>query len=202
MVIVIKCEAMITMTAALIMVGFGASGLFRDFAVNTIRYAFAVAFKLFVMQLVLGVGISFIKEFETTTAQFQDIFVLIGAAVILYLLVKSLPDVCAGIISGSHVSSASASSVGGAMKAAGGTVLGAGLGAYAAGSSLRSASKLADMAGKTGLGKAGHMGKALFDAGRQVHREKTQMKGGALAKTNHIMQERLENARLSKDEEA
>jgi type IV secretion system protein TrbL len=50
MVIVIKCEAMITMTAALIMVGFGASGLFRDFAVNILRYAFAVAFKLFVMQ--------------------------------------------------------------------------------------------------------------------------------------------------------
>ena len=54
------------------------------------------------MQLVLGVGIAFIEGFSTSTAELQDIFVVIGASVVLLALVKSLPDVCAGIINGSH----------------------------------------------------------------------------------------------------
>ena len=107
-VVFIKCEAMVAMAAALLLVAFGGSSFLKDYAVNAIRYVLAVAFNLFVMQLVLGVGIAFIEGFSTSTAELQDIFVVIGASVVLLALVKSLPDVCAGIINGSHVSSGAA----------------------------------------------------------------------------------------------
>lgn len=103
-VVFIKCEAMIAMMAALILVSFGGSSFLKDYAVNALRYVLAVAFKLFVMQLVLGVGLAFIQDFDTSTAELQDIFIVIGASIVLLALVKSIPDTCAGIINGSHVS--------------------------------------------------------------------------------------------------
>lgn len=77
-VVFIKCEAMIAMMAALILVSFGGSSFLKDYAVNALRYVLAVAFKLFVMQLVLGVGLAFIQDFDTSTAELQDIFIVIG----------------------------------------------------------------------------------------------------------------------------
>ena len=50
-VVFIKCEAMVAMAAAVILVGFGGSAFLKDYAVNAICYVLAVAFKLFVMQL-------------------------------------------------------------------------------------------------------------------------------------------------------
>ena len=76
-VVFIKCEAMVAMAAAVILVGFGGSAFLKDYAVNAIRYVLAVAFKLFIMQLVLGVGIAFIEGFSTSTAELQDIFVVV-----------------------------------------------------------------------------------------------------------------------------
>lgn len=144
-VVFIKCEAMVAMAAAVILVGFGGSAFLMDYAVNAIRYVLAVAFKLFVMQLVLGVGIAFIESFSTSTAELQDIFVVIGASVVLLALVKSLPDVCAGIINGSHVSS------GAALTASAAAVGGATLGTMVAGSntvqSVKDAAKVASMDG-------------------------------------------------------
>jgi type IV secretion system protein TrbL len=87
-VVFIKCEAMIAMMASLILVGFGGSSFMKDYAVNALRYALSVAFKLFVLQLVLGVGISFIEGFDTSSAELQDIFVVIGASIVLLALVK------------------------------------------------------------------------------------------------------------------
>lgn len=48
-VVFIKCEAMVAMAAALLLVAFGGSSFLKDYAVNAIRYVLAVAFKLFVM---------------------------------------------------------------------------------------------------------------------------------------------------------
>ena len=158
-VVFIKVEAMVAM-AALLLVAFGGSSFLKDYAVNAIRYVLAVAFKLFVMQLVLGIGIAFIEGFSTSTAELQDIFVVIGASVVLLALVKSLPDVCAGIINGSHVSS------GAALTASAAAVGGAALGAAVASSNtiqnVKDASKVAGMEGATGLGKAASVAKSLW----------------------------------------
>lgn len=195
-VVLIKCEAMIAMMAALILVGFGGSAFLRDYAVNAIRYVLSVAFKLFVMQLVLGIGIAFIEGFSTSTAELQDIFVVIGASVVLLALVKSLPDVCAGIINGSHVSS------GAALTASAAAVGGAAIGAVVAGSNtvqnVRDAAKVAGMEGATGMGKAASVAKSLWGARQDA---KTSGEKDLSTRTRSEMQERLERARMGKNKQ-
>ena len=191
-VVFIKCEAMIAMAAAVILVGFGGSAFLKDYAVNAIRYVLAVAFKLFVMQLVLGVGIAFIEGFSTSTAELQDIFVVIGASVVLLALVKSLPDVCAGIINGSHVSSGAALTS--AVAAAGGGMVGAAIGASNSMKNIRDASNLAGMEGKSGLGRAAHMAKSLWGARQDA---KTAGEKTLSTRTRSEMQDRLERAKMN-----
>ena len=196
-VVFIKCEAMVAMAAALLLVAFGGSSFLKDYAVNAIRYVLAVAFKLFVMQLVLGVGIAFIEGFSTSTAELQDIFVVIGASVVLLALVKSLPDVCAGIINGSHVSS------GAALTASAAAVGGAAIGAVVAGSNtvqnVRDAAKVAGMEGGSGLGKVASMAKSLWGARQDA---KTGGEKDLSTRTRSEMQERLERARMNKNDNA
>ena len=190
-VVFIKCEAMVAMAAAVILVGFGGSAFLKDYAVNAIRYVLAVAFKLFVMQLVLGVGIAFIEGFSTSTAELQDIFVVIGASVVLLALVKSLPDVCAGIINGSQVSS-------GAALTASAAVGGAAIGAMVAGSNtiqnVKDAAKVAGMEGASGLGKAAHIAKSLWGARQDA---KTSGEKALSTRTRSEMQDRLKRAKMS-----
>lgn len=192
-VVFIKVEAMVAM-AALLLVAFGGSSFLKDYAVNAIRYVLAVAFKLFVMQLVLGIGIAFIEGFSTSTAELQDIFVVIGASVVLLALVKSLPDVCAGIINGSHVSS------GAALTASAAAVGGAALGTAVASSNtiqnVKDASKVAGMEGATGLGKAASVAKSLWGVRQDA---KTSGEKSLSTRTRSEMQERLERARMGKD---
>lgn len=195
-VVFIKCEAMVAMAAALILVAFGGSSFLKDYAVNAIRYVLAVAFKLFVMQLVLGVGIAFIEGFSTSTAELQDIFVVIGASVVLLALVKSLPDVCAGIINGSHVSSGSALTS--AVAAAGGGAIGAAIGSSNTIKNMRDASNVANMEGASGLGKAASMAKSMWGARQDA---KTAGEKHLSTRTRSEMQERLERTRMGKDKE-
>ena len=195
-VVFIKCEAMVAMMAALILVAFGGSSFLKDYAVNAVRYVLAVAFKLFVMQLVLGVGIAFIEGFSTSTAELQDIFVVIGASVVLLALVKSLPDVCAGIINGSHVSS------GAALTASAAAVGGAAIGAMVAGTNsvqnVKDAAKVAGMEGATGMGAAASMAKSLWGARQDA---KSSGEKALSTRTRSEMQERLERTRMGKNKE-
>ena len=144
------------------------------------------------MQLVLGVGIAFIEGFSTSTAELQDIFVVIGASVVLLALVKSLPDVCAGIINGSHVSSGAALTS--AVAAAGGGMVGAAIGSSNTIKNIRDASNLAGMEGKSGLGKAAHMAKSMWGARQDA---KTSGEKALSTRTQSEMQERLQRAKMS-----
>ncbi|MCI7568972.1 MAG: P-type conjugative transfer protein TrbL [Desulfovibrio sp.] len=149
--IFIKCECMVAMCASAILLGLGATSFFRDYAINSIRYIFAVAFKLMTMQLVMGVGISFIRDLKITdNDSWLQIGVTICFCIIFYALVKTLPDIVAGIIQGAHVGSGSAMSS--TMAAAGGAVAGAAAGALVGANTVRLASTAAGMQGKTGMG--------------------------------------------------
>lgn len=195
-VVLIKCEAMIAMMAALILVGFGGSAFLRDYAVNAIRYVLSVAFKLFVMQLVVSIGVRFIESFNTATAELQDIFVVIGASIVLLALVKSLPDVISGIISGSHVNGGS---ILGAAAAVGGAALGAGAMAIAGGQTaqnVRDAAKVANMEGKSGLGKLGGIASSLWGARQDAKSAGEKMLS---TRTRSEMQERLGRAAMDKN---
>ena len=168
-IVLIKCEAYIAMNAAVLLLGFGGSSLLKEYAINTMRYALSVAFKLFVLQLVLGIGLSFISDFTSTPTKIFDLLVLIGAAVVLLALVKTIPDVCAGIINGSHTGN------GGSLMSTGAMVAGVGMaaGSAAAGGSaslargigsVRAAVQMAGHEGKTGWGKLGGAARNLMNA--------------------------------------
>lgn len=196
-VIFIKCEATLAMAAAMILLGFGGAGFTKDYAINTIRYVIAVAFKLFVITLLLGVGTSFIEQMTVADSPtFEELFVIIGAAVVLLSLSTSLPDVCAGIINGSHVSS------GMALVRTAGAVAGAAVGGMLAGvgatGAVKTASTMANEAGKHGLGKALSMGGSLGKAGLQTAMD---MPGHRALKTMSNMRAQLAQARMNREEQ-
>lgn len=166
-IIFIKCECIVAMCASSILLGLGATSFFRDYAINAMRYIFAVAFKLMTMQLVMGIGIGFVRDLRVDGS---DTWIKIGATlcfcVIFYSLVKTLPDIVAGIIQGAHVGSGSAMSS--TVAAAGGAALGAVAGAAVGANTVRLASQAAGMQGKTGMGRVagtvGNLAKAGLDA--------------------------------------
>ena len=127
------------------------------------------------MQLVLGVGLAFIQDFDTSTAELQDIFIVIGASIVLLALVKSIPDTCAGIINGSHVSggaaiTAATAAVGGAVAGAVGGSIAAGRSAAVTTQNVKDASNIAGMEGKSGMGKGVSVARSIGALGRMPKR--------------------------------
>lgn len=157
-ILLVKCEAYIAMNAAVLLLGFGGSGLLKEYAINTMRYALSVAFKLFVMQLVLGIGMAFVNSFRATSAvTFEELIVVIGCAVVLLVLIDKIPEVCAGIITGSHHGGGTGLGAAGSAVAAGvGGAVGGAVGGMASGGRGLSSIKAAlDVAGPQGQGKTG-----------------------------------------------
>lgn len=164
--LLVKCESYIVLNAGIILLGFGGAEQTRSYATNFMRYSLGVAMKLFVMQLLISLGISFINEFETTSIALGDLFVLIGSSIVLLALTMSIPDIVSGIINGSHVSTGSAitsaaSTVAMGTMATMGAMKAGGFGAFDAGQATRAAAQMANSDGASGLGKAGHMAKNL-----------------------------------------
>ena len=119
-ILVVLCEAYIAINTAILMLGFGAASFLKEYAINVMRYVVSVAFKLFVMQLLLGAGIAFIDELSVINkVDFQTLFILLACVLILLVLIQTIPETVAGIINGSHVGG------GVGLKAATGAALGA-----------------------------------------------------------------------------
>ena len=177
-IIFVKCETYIAMSAAIILLGLGGSAFFRDYAINTLRYAFSVAFKLFVMMLLLALGMSFIKQFEIPAgadpeALLVNLFIICASTIVLMALVKTIPEACASIINGSHVGGGGAlTSTMGAVAMAGAAVATGGASAAAAGAGgLSNVKAAASLANAQGGGGAMGTAKALhgaFQASRQT----------------------------------
>ncbi len=106
--IVIKCEVLLGTVMALMLVPLGVTQFFKEFALNAIKYIVACAFKLFSIQLIIGVGFAFLNDIDMTNAsggQMETAFVLIGFSIILLAISTTIPDAIAGLISNSSVSS-------------------------------------------------------------------------------------------------
>lgn len=117
-------EIYFAINIGVIFLGFGGSSWTSSFAKNYITYVVGLAVKIFVMQLIIGVGQSLINDsiqnFGTSNSQ---VLVLIGTSVVVLLLIKSIPDYLKSIISGigSHnneIIGAGAAFAGGAAGAA------------------------------------------------------------------------------------
>lgn len=174
--VLVKCEALVAMNASIILLGLGGAVILKEYAISVMKYVLSVAFKLYVLQLVMGLGLQFIQDLSVGNGDIQDFFVAIAASIILLALVKSIPDVCAGIINGSHVNSGAAlgqavtTTVAGAAAAVGGAV-GAAMGSGRGIEATRKAAQMAHMDGATGLGKVGHMAGSLWQAHKQAKAE-------------------------------
>lgn len=121
-------EIYFAINIGVIFLGFGGSSWTSPFAKNYITYIVGLAVKIFVMQIIIGVGQSLINEaivnFGTNNSQ---VLVLMGTSVVLLMLVKSIPDSLKSIISsiGSHngeIIGAGAAFAGGAVGTAAGAV--------------------------------------------------------------------------------
>jgi type IV secretion system protein TrbL len=187
-IVFVWCESYVACSAGIILLGMGGGGgMFKDYAINTMRYAFSVAFKLFVLQLLMSLGMQFIEKMaKMSEYTFTDIASVTASAIILLALVKSIPDVCAGLIQGSHIGSgaslgasvrtivSAAAAMGAAAKMmmnAPGNAFNKGLelkdGASQLMNNLKTAGDIAKMEGSGVLGA----GKALWDAGREVTKQ-------------------------------
>jgi type IV secretory pathway TrbL component len=140
--------------------GFGGSRWTKDYAVKIIVYAVSVGAKLFVLQLLVGMGEAMIREWvENFEANYPNIFLMVGSAIVMLAVTKIVPEMVQGLINGTSVSSGSsltgaAAAVGGATVRAAAGVVGAGMAVGAAGQ-LASAQVAASTA--AGAGPASSM---------------------------------------------
>lgn len=191
-IILIKCECIVAMCASSILIGLGATSFLRDYAINALRYVFAVAFKLMTMHLVMGVGINFIQQLQISEGlDWMQIGVTISFCVIFYCLVKTLPDVVAGIIQGSHVSTGNALTS--TVTAMGAGLAGAGMALGSGVANVGRAAQAAKAQGAQGLGglAKGTAGN-LWNASREAMHNKGQRQGSVASS----LRERIETARL------
>lgn len=142
------------------------------------------------MYLVLGIGINFLSQLQIEE-NWMQIGVTISFCVIFYCLVKTLPDVVAGIINGSHVSTGNAltSTV---------TAMGAGLAGLgmAAGSGMANLGRAAQAAKAQGAQGVGGMLKGTASNLWNATREASHNRGQRNSTVASSLRERIEAARL------
>jgi type IV secretion system protein TrbL len=99
--IVALVESYIVISAGVLFMGFGGSKLTKDFAIKILVYAVSVGAKLFVMQLLIGLGQ---QVFNALAANFEtnsvDVLVVIGSAIVMLALTWFLPHLIQGMING------------------------------------------------------------------------------------------------------
>ena len=162
LVILTTCEFYIVANIGVLLIGLGGSKIFKDYAVNAMRYVLAVAVKLFVLQIIVNIGFAIISLTDLDASvgstidsiRFTDLFFLIGKAIILLALAKTLPETCSGIVNGSAVGGGNPLTALGraaGTMAFGAMTAGAGYTAGAA-SSLKDAHTVAKAEGSGGMG--------------------------------------------------
>ena len=138
--------------------GFGGSRFTKDYALKILIYAMSVGAKLFVMQLIVGLGQQIFNQlmqnFQTNTS---DLLVAVGSAIVMLALTKIIPDMIQGLLNG--VSAGNGGVLSGMVAgAAAGTAAGV-ASSYMAGTSAYTLAS--SQSGVTGLrGAPGNMARA------------------------------------------
>lgn len=171
--VVVLISTYILLTAGVIMLAFGGSRWTQQFAINYYKTALALGVRLFIIQLLIGLGVTLINGFVaqiSNTASFEEMFVVFASVLVLYVLVKSISTLVQSLISGSgDTSIGGTGALVGAAVGAGTTAAAVGAaGAGAAksvagtGAAVSSASALASQAAG---GSESGMSKAFSSAG-------------------------------------
>ena len=107
-------EMYIVLNAGIIFLGFGGCRYTQDYALKHINYTVSVGGKIFVMQLLIGIGESFILDWRTSFYSNNNvqILVLIGTSIVMLVLVKTIPNIVQSLLTGvSYADFSSLSSV-------------------------------------------------------------------------------------------
>lgn len=189
-ILLIKCEAYIVLNAGIIILGFGAFSQTRSYALNFIRYVLAVAIKLYVMQLIIGIAFSFVDEFLATPPDMNNSIVILGASIVMLGLIATIPNMCAGILQGDHATSGN--SLGNAAGAFAGAVVGAAGAVGTAASTASAVKSVAEAAGAQGLSggaKAGYVARQVGGAAWNTNATTGEARGTFSGRMNSKMQQ-------------
>lgn len=141
-------ESYVVINASVLFMGFGASQWTREYAMAIVRYAVSVGAKLFILTLIVGLIVDSAKDWQAAyNHDDASMWTMIGLALVCAYLAKTIPELVAGMISGSSMGGGS--TIGG-MAAAGAA------GAAAAIATIATAGAAAPLAvGAAGAGAAG-----------------------------------------------
>ena len=191
-------ESYIVISAGVLLMGFGGSRWTKDYAVKIMVYAMAVGAKLFVLQLLVGLGQAMIRSWEARLVNnTSDIFVIVGSGVVMLAITKVVPDMVQSLVNGTAPSGGGA--LVGAAAAVGGAVAGVAAGAAGAGMAVGGASKLASaqlassglssspppaFAARMAARTAGNLGQAAMqDLGRRLSGRSYGTMGGRMGES-------------------
>ena len=143
-------EMYIVLNAGVILLGLGSTRWTSEYATKYLTYTFSVGMKLFVLQLLMGLGETLIKGWANSITQNQDqVFAIIGGAVVFLALVYSVPNLVQSLITGNGTGGGQAMTA--AMGAVGGVAMGAALQGAGAGAAGYQATQLARQEGASGV---------------------------------------------------
>lgn len=190
-------ESYIIIGLGVLFMAFGGSRFTKDLAISTIRYTVSVGAKLFAMQMLVSIGNrmaqGWIGQFKTVNS--ASLCIMIGCAIVLLVLVSSIPRAIQGLVNGSHMVGSGSALVGAAAAVSAGVAASAaamagapavvGQAARLAGAQMsaadsarpegapprsgvsRAAGLLAGTAGNVGKGIASDVGRRLVGSGSQ-----------------------------------
>jgi type IV secretion system protein TrbL len=102
-------ESYVVLSGGVLLMGFGGSRWTKDFAVRTLVYAVSVGAKLFILQLIAGLGAQIVGSWASLpeaqsvlapAAATANILVIVGSTLVLWVLVKTVPEMIQGLING------------------------------------------------------------------------------------------------------
>lgn len=140
---------------SILFLGFGGSRFTKEIAMKVIMAVFGVGAKLFVMQIIVGIGYSLFQGWSNDQLiTVSDLLVMVGCSVVMLALVKVIPDLVQSLITGAAFTGGGALS--GVSGAVAGGVAGAAAGFVGAGLATHGAGKLASeqLATASGQGTA------------------------------------------------
>jgi type IV secretion system protein TrbL len=153
-------ESYFIINASVLFFGFGGSSWTREFAIAPLRYTVAIGAKLFALTLIVGLILDVSAQWKAAyTADNASLLTLVGLAFVCAYLTKSIPDLVAGMITGTSMGGGGA--LGGMVAAGFGTGAALGTAAVGAAATVATAGAAAPAAiGATGAVGAGTAGAA------------------------------------------
>jgi len=139
-------EMYFMLSVGVFFIAFGGLVFSRQFAINQIKYPLMIGAKLFVIQILAGIGATLVEGMvNPADTTFTDLAAVAVAAVILLFLVKEIPTVVSSMISGETFTGgvATNAAIGGAVGAAAGGAVGAAGAAVAGATAISAAVEMA-----------------------------------------------------------